>query len=271
MEQLKSAFRGTDGLTALDAITQGKHAYGMLAKGFEFQLATALRDSLAMQGVEAEVVEEASLPQLPEMHCLSRLDCTAEALLVHDSLGRVATVEWKEILVIAAGSVLVTEFKEVRTPLEPSVERGAKMLYSPRRRIGLGLEPGSLELLFELAKEYVPPPAELEKSRREEQQTKLWLEIILVGAATRYRINADLSAVALFQYLGERRTKELPRNFSLLVQDVMRGAPQAALNHGAYTIRENADELVSYPSKTVFYNELVRLLWLIGPNQARGE
>src|ERR1700740_182244 len=86
-EQLRRAFGGVDGLTEMDALALGKEPIGIFARGFELSLATALKDSLIKEGVAAEVLEDASLPQLPETHALSRVDCTPDALVVYDSIG----------------------------------------------------------------------------------------------------------------------------------------------------------------------------------------
>ena len=53
-------------------------------------------------------------------------------------------------------------------------------------------------------------------------------------------------------------------NFRLLVQDLARFAPQAAINRGAYYLREGAGEAFVYPSKNAIFEEIVWLLWRMG-------
>ena len=80
----------------------------------------------------------------------------------------------------------------------------------------------------------------------------------------RYSINADQSVALLFQYLGERRTKNLQTNFCLLVRDLIRYAPNATLSRGAYYLQQDPNSIGFYPTKTAFFNELIWLLWMMG-------
>jgi hypothetical protein len=61
-EQLRNAFRGVAGLTEIDALSLGRDALGIFARGFELELATALKDSLAAQGVDAEACRNCPRP-----------------------------------------------------------------------------------------------------------------------------------------------------------------------------------------------------------------
>jgi len=65
----------------------------------------------------------------------------------------------------------------------------------------------------------------------------------------------------LFQYLGDRRTADLATNFKLVVQDLTTNAPEAAVNRGAYYLRENSAVPFNYPTKKAFYDEMTWLLW----------
>jgi hypothetical protein len=67
-----------------------------------------------------------------------------------------------------------------------------------------------------------------------------------------------------FAYLGERRTKSATANFTALVRDLIQFAPHAALNQGAFRLREDPGELFAYPSKSAFYEEIIWLLWRSG-------
>ncbi len=60
-------------------------------------------------------------------------------------------------------------------------------------------------------------------------------------------------------------------NITLLMQDLLRFAPTAAINCGAASIRDTPDKPFTYPSKTAFYQEIVWLLWQISlpPEQAQ--
>jgi hypothetical protein len=248
-DQLKNAFRGVPGLTAYDAVVMCKHCFGILVKDFELAQANALQQGLAGQGVEAEVVDEATLPRLPETFFIHQVDCKPDMLLVYDQLGRVAEVKWEDIHLIAAGRVVLAEFKEVRTG-----GGGSRLMGSVASQAGYGgVHVGT---------------GHVDYSLREEDKDRLLIEIVLRGNATRYSINADKSAPLLFQYLGPRRAERLQPNFALVVQDLLNGAKEAAINRGAYYFRENSDRPFIYPSKTAFLDEMIWLLWRASLNEA---
>jgi hypothetical protein len=239
MEQLKGAFRGVPGLTEMDAYTLGRDAYGVLVRSFERERAEALKSALAAQGVETELVEDASLPVLPEARLVHRIDCTPEALLIYDPLNRSFPLKWEDIMLIAAGQVNLTEFKDVRS----------------ERKV-----PGRSYGRFGGGQETV-----VDHNLKEERHDRWLLEIVITGAELRYNLNADLARPTVFLGLGERQTNDLATNFKLLVQDMLKGAPQAAINRGADYLRENSAEPFRYPAKKMFYEEMVWLLWKMRP------
>ena len=104
-----------------------------------------------------------------------------------------------------------------------------------------------------------------EARRREQLSHHLVREIILTRSVQRFSITADKFN---FSYLGERRTKSLPTNFTLLVRDLIQFAPHATLNHGAQLLRDNAAEVWSYPSKNAFTEEIIWMLWQMKKNPA---
>jgi hypothetical protein len=257
---LKRAFRGVPGLTELDALTLGKEAFGILVHSFQLEPANALRNALIAQGVDAEVVDEATLPQLPEVQCLTRLDCAPEGLVLYDQLGRTASLEWKDVALVAAGRVNLTEFTEHKS--KPPVW-GADAA-STMDGLLFGSNSGPYVSRYGTMSDYT-----VQSSTREERHERWLLEIMPTGAVVRYSINADKAPPGLlFRGLGERRTNDLSRNFTLLVQDILRGAPEAAINRGAYYLRENSATTFTYPSKHAFYSEITWLLWMLGKQAA---
>ena len=242
IDQLKKAFHGIPGLTSADAYILGKDAFGILVKGFSLECANMLQSSLAGQGLESEVIDEAVLPVLPQGKNVSQLACTPEALLIYDPLNRSFPLEWKNIMMIAAGKVPLTEFSKVRNEVEVSTPQ-------------VNLFTGGV---------HMERRTEVQYSSREQRADRLLLEIILTRAVLRYTIAADKSPL-LFNYLGERRTRDVNRDFALLVQDLIKFAPQAAINRGAYYLREDAAQPFVYPSRNAFYEEITWLLWKIPP------
>ena len=242
IDQLKNAFQGIPGLTAADAYILGKDAFGVLVKGFSLECATMLQASLAAQGMETDVVVQTDLPVLPQGKNVSQLACTPEALLIYDPLNRSFPLEWKNIMMIAAGRVPLAEFSKVRNEVEVS-----SLQFNPLT--------GGV---------HMQRRTEVQYNSREQRADRHLLEIILSRAVLRYTIAADKSPL-LFNYLGERRTRDVNRDFALLVQDLLKYAPQAAINRGAYYLRENAPQPVPYPSRNSFYEEITWLLWKMPP------
>lgn len=231
VEQLRRAYQGTPGFAGADALTLGRDAIGVLAKNLEWEAAAALQSALAAQGVPAEVLDEATLPQLPPTRRVHRLDCQPEALMIYDPLGRSFPLEWKNILMIAAGKVKMSDFTTVMVPHVKVVGRG--------------------ELVM------VPEP-----ETRENRNEHLILEIIISRAALRYTVFPDKPPGGFsFQYLGARQTRGVAANFSLLVRDLLQFAPGAAVNCGAACLRDIPERKFVYPSKTAFYQEIVWMLW----------
>jgi hypothetical protein len=86
-------------------------------------------------------------------------------------------------------------------------------------------------------------------------------EIVIRGGGLRYNLEAGEAVLTLFAYLGERRTDDVTENFKLLMQDIMQNAPQAAVNRGAYYLREGNTAAFAYSGKNLFYDEMTWLLW----------
>ena len=231
LDQLKRAFRAVKFLTEVDAYTLGNDAFGILVKNLEAEPAAALQGALRTEGVETIIADQRELPEMPPTKFVSRLDCRPDGLLIYDPLGRSFRLEWGHILMIAAGSVRLTDF----VPVKRVRQRNPYRNYD---------QPDSGQVI--------------EMSTREEQNHHLALELILTRAVARYSVTADRFN---FAYLGERRTESLPANFALLARDLILFAPQAALNRGALDLRESTGQLLIYPSKNAFFEEIIWLLW----------
>jgi hypothetical protein len=234
---LQRAFRGVKFLTPMDAHTLGRDAYGILVKNLTVEQAAALQGCLRSEGIETEVVAERSLPVLPATKFVTRLECAPEALMLHDPLGRAFPLEWRHVTLLAAGCVRLSDFERRQIP---------------RRVTRYSLDG------FQYQED------EVETRTRERLNDHLVAEILVGRAVARYSLRADEFN---FGSLGPRRTDSLPQNFVRLVQDLVEHAPHAALNRGAYYIRENAAELFAYPSKNAFFEELTWLLWQMGRAQ----
>jgi len=238
VEKLKNAFRVLPFLTDIDAQTSANDAYGTLIRNLEMPDATTLRDALAREGIETEIVEQSTLPALPSAKVAKQAEILPDALVLVDSLGHKTPVEWNQILLIAAGNVRMNEVKRVKATLGEPQFRGSGISYDTVADV----------------------------KSRPESSYRLLLEVILVGATLRSTIPpAEFS----FNCLGSRQTKSLPQNVTLLVQALAQFAPHAGLNRGAFFSCEMADQLFSYPSKNAFYEEIIWLLWRTSQMRSR--
>jgi hypothetical protein len=241
VEKLKRAFRLVKGLTDTDAHTLANDAFGILVNNLSPADAMTLQGALQAEGIETAAVLQTDLPQLPPTKFVHQMDCVPDALLVHDAIGREVPVPWDQIMLIAAGSARLTVFEQERvvpsqSPLQTTIEPW--WLVRPRGRVA-----------SQPAPEYVT---------REKLAPRLLLEVLLSGATTRFQIEGERFR---FNYLGERKRPELVENFALLAQDVMKFAPRAIVNRGAYFLRENSTSVFEYPSKHAFHEEITWMLW----------
>jgi hypothetical protein len=252
MEQLKAAFRCVPGLTPADAAMMCKNSLGILLRGVDQNEAQQIQASLAAQGVETEVVEQSALPVLPPMRHVTQVECTPEALMIHDPVGRSFPLAWRDIMMVAAGSVGVIDFKRTSTPSVLPMDQGSL---------------GTIdELLFKntgLPQLNIPHTAYADPhyETREVHHQRWTAEVVIRGGGLRYNLEADQALQPLFLYLKERRTDDMTQNFQLLVQDICQFAPGAAVNRGAYYLREGNAAAFAYPTKNAFYDEMVWLLW----------
>jgi hypothetical protein len=236
-EKLRQALLAVPGMVAFDVDIILRDAFGILLREQPLETAAIFQRGLSAQGIETELVPEASLPKLPGTKFVRRLEVTPEALQVYDPIGRRFPVEWGHLYLVAAGMVRVTEFMQQRKMVRPAQ-----------------VHPGHFG-------GYQQTEPEFESVTREGRADKLFLEILLGRGAARLSIEADPKALMLFSYLGQRRTGELSRDFGLLVNDLLQRAPDAAVNRGSHYLREKGDQIFYYPTKNAFLEEIVWLLW----------
>ena len=232
IEQLQRALKSVPGFTAGDAFILGGDAFGILVKDLSEQQAGALQGALRVEGMETEIVAQASLPPLPQTHFVRQMECSPEHLLIFDPLGRPFALDWRHVMCIAAGAVRLTEFVQRQHEVLPV----SNPYYGTRG----------------------PDIPEFETRTHEEQRFHLLGEIIVTGAALRYSFNAEKFN---FAALGPRNMEHSLANFSLLVRDLIRFSPNASLNRGAAELRADATKIFPYPSKNAFHEEIVWMLW----------
>ena len=233
-EQMQNAFRGVTGMAAVDARVFAKSAFGILAQGLTADQAAAVKAGFTIQNFAVESVDEREVPAMPPIRHVRRMDCTPEALLIYDPVGRPVPLAWKNILLIAAGSVVMAEFDRVEEVTKvPGYDP-----YTGTRR------------------------ATITTHYDQEKQRERWLlEIIIRGGSLRFSVNSHEASAMLFQYLGDRQVQGFAGNFQLLVRDIIQYAPEAAQNRGAASIREQQPKPFQYANRKAFNEEIIWLLW----------
>jgi hypothetical protein len=245
-EVLAEALRGVPGLTPADAPTVCGEGCGFLARHLTAEQAAAFLANLQRAGVPAESVAEASIPALPTRRLIRRAEYTPEALQVDDALGRMKPVAWTDIAVLAAGSVCEAVF--TRTRHEWQTTRT------------------DLIHLGHLAAIPIPvTETHVEYDASESAKWSLRAELVLANGATRLSIEAEKFS---FAGLQELLTQNLATNFCLLVRELAKHAPHAALNQGAQRIVTEPWEFAYYESRKAFQDETTWRLWRRGTGQA---
>lgn len=238
-DKLRRAFLSSGVLTALDASIVAQDAFGILVKNLPAERAMALQSALLTEGVKTELVPDRLLPPLPPTKFVRKLQSTPEALLLHDALGRPFPLEWRHLMLVAAGSVRVVEFKQER---------------KVRRITGFTEDGGE-------------PVEIVDYSTREERNHQFLVEIIITRALQRYSVEVNKTFLA--QFLGERMDADLGRSFVLFVRELMERASNAVANRGVRAMRAEPARTLFYPSKNAFMEEIQWILWRLGQGAAK--
>src|SRR5436190_12843809 len=101
VEKIERALLAVEGFARIDAQTFANDAYGILVKNLSAEQARIFSQALLGQGIETEVVAENELVSLPQTKFLHRLDCTPNALMITDPLGRNFPLPWQHVILIA--------------------------------------------------------------------------------------------------------------------------------------------------------------------------
>jgi len=234
-EQLANAFRSLPALTDYDAAFLAKDAFGILVSNISLDEARTLSQALTAEGVDNEVVDEQDLFTLPPFKKTRRLDCLPESLVLYDQYDRPHSIDWPHVILIAAGTVAITELKRFE-----------------RQRVRYHITPSTF------ARGVIFPSTTTEVTLKEEEKPHLLLEIYLDVAPV--RSHADAHEVR-YNYLGPRLQSRALNNFPLLVADLAKFATAASLNRGAQSISHDPAKTFQYPNRHAFEEEIVWLLW----------
>lgn len=238
-EVLTNALRGVPGLTPADAPMVCGEGCGFLARHLTAEQAAAFHANLRQAGVEAEIVAEARVPVLPARRLIRQFAFTPEALQVDDALGRMTSVAWSHIVLLAAGSVCEAVFQRSRTEWQQT-------------RMDLAVLGGMAGF---------PVPIKETKVEYDSKESANWslrAEILLADGKTRLSVEAEKFN---FAGLKELLTQTLATNYCLLVRELAKRLPHAVLNRGVQRIAAEPWEFAYYETRKAFQDETTWLLW----------
>jgi hypothetical protein len=241
LEKLRRAFLGVPGLAPHDAETFCSEGDGILCRNLSADQAAALQANLKAEGVEVATVEQSRLPVLPPPKAIRRIALTPEAMQVDDLIKGTISVPWRQLRLIAAGSV--------------------QLMMETRKRIETReIDPNPLRHLTPLWP--LMSARQVQFSSRTSTDWFLRAEILLADGAGRYSIEAEN-----FNYapLGEGVTRDLAGNFCWLIRGLAAHAPKALLSRGTASILSDPPAFAYYSRKTAFEDDLIWTLWKARP------
>ena len=230
-EQLRRAFQSLRRLTDSDAVYLAKDAFGVIVDGLSPQEAQRLKRALIREGVQVEAVSQDQLYPLPRPKRIRQLEIGSQALVAYDPIGRPISIEWPHVVVVAAGSVHLTEFK--RTVRE----------YKTYRTNGRTSAPITM----------------IEHLGKEQRNLRLALQLVLDIQPICLRVIAK-------DYRGPRPqgVRNRTEHVIALIQQMCGHAREAVLNRGAEALMKDGVTTFDYPTRHAFEEEIVWLLWRQG-------
>jgi hypothetical protein len=238
-DRLKRAFSTFNNLTDADAIRLAAGARGILMRHLGLDAARALQSAVQAEGVGAVVVPEHELPKLPESRTLHRIGLSDEGFAIYDLMGKPAVTPWKDVALLAAGTV--QHFEITRSQAEQRT-----LQFSPLTGLRVRTSSDSIHKVT--------------------TDSPLFLEIILQGLTTRFQIEASQFP---FRFVIDRPGFSIAEKFAWIVCEFCRNAPHALLNHGARRLTEG-DPSVVYSNRQAFVDEMTWLLWHSPPMAQHG-
>ena len=198
-----------------DAARLARPLWGLVADALPEAEAEGLARALEAQGVGALVVPRGLLENLPDARPVVRAELEARDLQLYSKAGDVSAVPWDRLTLIAAACYAKSGERTSKGPSGPNVGQVALRLATT---IATGM-PFSLGKRTQQVRK-VEPPVEL----------ALVLDLHERPPARRFRIDGNA-----FNYgcLGSGMRQGAFPNFRVLLEELRRRAPSAALNMGA--------------------------------------
>jgi hypothetical protein len=227
IEKLARAFEQMPSLTKQDAIVRAKDAAGVLATHLSQSDAALLCKALGAQGVAALSVDQDSLPPLPKARALRRFIPTDEAMVLFDALGREQKIAWSHVTLLAAGNVSEIDYRKARLDRDVALAAHAHVALA-------------------------------NLDAKQSTNLNLMLEMLLTCEPHRCYVEGNTFN---YEYLAHRRTNRSADNFVTFVRDVMKRATAAGRNRGAEMFRVHPPQMMTYPSRHAFEQEIIWRLW----------
>ena len=229
--KLERAFKRAHGLTAHDAPTLAKSAFGILVHRLSYDHAYVLQSALKDEDIETQVIAESDLPVLPPTLFVNRLECTAASLLVSDSVNRPVEIPWSQVMLVSVGRFPVVEV--IRQRLSGKSNRDNFAATSD-------------------------VDGAISYESKQVHTRKTVVEVITRGAVPRVTILPERPV--MFQYLEKRKSRNETDNVRSFLRDMAPFVPEAGWNRGARGLLASKAELMGFPSKDAFHQEMIWLL-----------
>ena len=213
--KLERAFKRAHGLTAHDAPTVAKSAFGILVHRLSYDHAYVLQSALKDEDIETQVIAESDLPVLPP------------TLFVN----RPVEIPWSQVMLVSVGRFPVVEV--IRQRLSGKSNRDNFAATSD-------------------------VDGAISYESKQVHTRKTVVEVITRGAVPRVTILPERPV--MFQYLEKRKSRNETDNVRSFLRDMAPFVPEAGWNRGARGLLESKAELMEFPSKDAFHQEMIWLL-----------
>ncbi len=230
LDQVRAAFAETAraglNVTAADAGAIRRDSFGILLERLTHEQAQVAQAALAGVGYATDIVDQRDLLDLPQARARIIVDPQPDVLHVHDALGRIESLPYDQVVLIAAGMVGDLKFSRELTQAADTQSRHRGMIFDIKVTESIEFSP-RLEILF---------------------------------ADEPWRIRAEGRRMT-YRCLGDQMTRRAEVNFMLLVRKLASHVHPSILTRAAAAVASLDDTVAVFPNDKAFDEELVWHAW----------
>jgi hypothetical protein len=210
------------GVPAIDVAREARSCWGLVGDNREEKECGHVVSFLKERGIGAKIVPTASLPDLPRVQAVRKIEIEEAGFRCKLLRGMSPTIPWRAVTMVAAAIVKTSSYKTETREEGPS--KSEKLV-----RMGITLATG------------IPIPGGRSRTVQVKKETTSFagiLDLALDKPAGRLRMEADSLDTS---YLGSRRGLDSMGNFKLVVADAVDRVPPEDVNRGARMIHVKAN------------------------------